>query len=421
MRESGGSGPARTLLLINEGLDSFHSVAVDGSALTGGAYYDWHALAPLLAGDGRRPADLRALSIGDAAGSLRAVYAGVHPGARVDGVEIDPACEALGREFFQPTKAAGSLYLLDGRIVADHAPATWHVVHVDAYAHQVYVPAHLASREFFAGVRERLVPGGIVACNVGALRFDDAVLAAVAATLRDVFGNATGFLVPNSRNCLLVARRDRELQPGLLANFTFGDEHLVAADAEAWRHIVTTAADGRRWRALGEGGRVLRDDRPELDELMMESYVASTDPGTAVACSGAQQPAQAELAAYEAARSGDWTGVLAAVAGASTQSAFLREIAGDARWQRRELEAAAAEYHLGIGLAGADPAKERIAEKLALLAEEQKPLAAALAASRRNGWLALAVGVVGAAVGLLLYRMSRMPVAPSVNVLVDAR
>ena len=59
VRRSPEDGPERTLLLINEGLDSYHSLAIADSALTGGAYYDWHAIAPLLAGDGQRPEDLR--------------------------------------------------------------------------------------------------------------------------------------------------------------------------------------------------------------------------------------------------------------------------------------------------------------------------------------------------------------------------
>ena len=69
---------------------------------------------------------------------------------------------------------AGTDELLHGQALALHdalqaasvtvrceiTPQRWHVIHVDAYAHQVYVPAHLASREFFAACRERLLPGG---------------------------------------------------------------------------------------------------------------------------------------------------------------------------------------------------------------------------------------------------------------------
>src|SRR5262249_23968080 len=49
VRTQAGAQPARTELKINEGLDSFHSVAIEGSVFTGGGYYDYHALVPLIA------------------------------------------------------------------------------------------------------------------------------------------------------------------------------------------------------------------------------------------------------------------------------------------------------------------------------------------------------------------------------------
>ena len=49
---------------------------------------------------------------------------------------------------------------------------------VDAY-HQPYVPFYLATREFFALVRERLAPGGIVALNVAAVPDDKRLVRAI--------------------------------------------------------------------------------------------------------------------------------------------------------------------------------------------------------------------------------------------------
>src|SRR5262249_27002624 len=153
-----GPQPARTELKINEGLDSFHSVAVEGSVFTGGGYYDYHALVPLIAGDGRRPPDLRALSIGDAAGTLPRLYDALHPGAVVDAVELDDEVTRLGDLFFAGRRAPGHVFApLDGRVFVERARDRWHAILVDAYSHQVYIPAHLASSEFFRQVRERLL------------------------------------------------------------------------------------------------------------------------------------------------------------------------------------------------------------------------------------------------------------------------
>jgi len=53
---------------------------------------------------------------------------------------------------------------------------------VDAY-HQPYVPFYLATREFFALVRERLAPGGIVALNVAAVPDDERLVRAIGRTV----------------------------------------------------------------------------------------------------------------------------------------------------------------------------------------------------------------------------------------------
>jgi spermidine synthase len=379
-------GAVRTSLRINEGLDSFHSLAIEGSAFTGGSYYDWHALAPLLAGDGARPAGLRALSIGDAAGTLRAVYARVHPGATVTAVDIDAATMQLGDRWFPGPKADGPRFALDGRVFLEHAKEQWHVIHVDAYAHQVYVPAHLASREFFAAAKRCLLPGGVIACNVGALRADDPVLCAIRSTLAEVFGNAASMQVPNSRNALLVARAGDPPDPRRLASFVFGAERLSDADAAHWREIVAAAASSP-WTGSTAAGEVLVDDRPVLDRLLAGSYVDRRDEATLVACAGSAPPAAAELDAYAARRRPDWIAVLAAVAASSAPTASLREWAGDARWALRELRSARAEFAAGIELASDQATRARLEGKLREIDAELVPVAQAEGVALRNGWL----------------------------------
>lgn len=398
--------PARTSLVINEGLDSFHSLAVAGSVFTGGAYYDWHALAPLLV-DGVQTAELRTLSIGDAAGTLRAVYAGVHAGARVDAVDIDGAAMELGDALFPGPKAEGARFVVDGRVFVEAASARWHVIHVDAYAHQVYVPAHLASREFFAAARRRLLPGGVIACNVGALRQDDPVLRAIAATMREVFGHARALLIPNQRNALLVARNG-EPPAAPAATSAAAATALSPADREHWAAILRTASSPQGWIDVS-GGELLSDDVPMLDQLLAHSYIASNDDGALVPCNGSTDVAGAEAAAYRARQDRDWLAVLAAVAASDAASAFLRELAGDARWSLRQLRAAGAEYEAGIALAADATTRARLTSKRDDVAAQRVPIAEAERVGARNGWLRIAVIAIVAA-ALLLSALRRVPV-----------
>ncbi len=390
VRERPPDGPERTLLLLNEGLDSFHSVAVAGSALTGGAYYDWHALAPWFATWPADPRAGRVLSIGDAAGTLRTVYAAVHPGATVDAVDFDAAAMELGDRWFPGPKAHGARWPLDGRLALERAPQRWHVIHVDAYAHQVYVPAHLASREFFTAAFAHLEPGGVLACNVGGLRHDDPVLTAVGSTIASVFGHARALQVPRSRNFLVLAVRGEPPDPTRLSRPTAAGAQLDHADAEAFAGLRGHASEPQRWRELAGTGPVLADDRPQLDALFAASYVERRGERGVVACTGSLPPDAAEVAAQRAALLGDWPAVLAAVATSRQATVRLREFAGDAQWSLRQLAAAAAEYAAGNALANEAAQRQRFAARQAVLAEDLAAEARAEDLAARNGWLALA-------------------------------
>ena len=202
----------------------------------------------------------------------------MHPGAIVDAVELDPEAVRLGDRFFGSRRAPGKVFTaLDGRVFVDRATEQWHVIHVDAYGHQVYIPAHLASVEFFRAAFQRLLPGGVIACNVGGLDERDPVLRAIAATMANVFGQALAFHVPDSRNLLLLARRDRLVDPTVLAKVQLGEERLEASDRSIWQGLLARAASTAAWHSFASGGSSLVDDCPELDRLLHQSYVASGD------------------------------------------------------------------------------------------------------------------------------------------------
>ena len=296
----------------------------------------------------------------------------MHPAATVDAVDIDPATMALGDQWFPGPKAAGERAAVDARVFLAHTSKRWHVIHVDAYAHQVYVPAHLASREFFQACRERLLPGGVLALNVGALRSDDPVLQAIGATLANVFETAMALPVPNSRNVLLVARLGGAIAPERLRVEATADARLGEADLASWRSLVAHAADRRQWRSNFHGIELV-DDRPALDELLVDSYLAGRSDGAEVVCRGPRDVAAAELAAYEARQVRDWALVLQAVEQSRAPSAYLRELAGDARWALRQLRSAATEYRAAAALAADQGKRDDLLARVATVEQDLEP------------------------------------------------
>ena len=414
---SGGdrAGPVRNELKINEGLDSFHSVAIEGRVFTStgpgapSAYYDYHALVPLLAGDGQRPDGLRALSIGDAAGTFRRIYAAVHPDATVDAVEIDPVAVELGDAYFAGPRSAGRVFTgVDGRVFVERSEGTWHVIHVDAYSHQVYIPAHLASREFFTAVARHLEPGGVVACNVGAVSPEDPVLVAVAETMARVFGETSALRVPESRNYLLLARQGRPLDPADLKSASALAEGLEqAADGEVWRAMIAACTRADAWHVVRDSPDrdVLVDDRPELDLLLHRSYLGASDDATPIPMTGADSRESAEAAAYAALAAGSPGQALAAARRSRQPSAYLRYLCGSARWSLRQLRGARAEYQAGLALQPDSDLAARLHRQLGFLEAELAPRRQAEQVAGRNGWLALVAAVFGTLAVLLTRRI----------------
>ena len=418
---------ARTELKINEGLDSYQSVAIADAVLTSdgtegqppSSYYDFHAIAPIVAGDGSRPDRMRALSIGDAAGTIRRIYAGVHPGATVDAVELDPMVVELGDDFFPGTRAAGVVVDdMDGRVFVARSHAKWHAIHIDAYSHQVYIPGQLASREFFEQCAMRLEPGGVVACNVGGLDAADPVLTAIARTMAVVFDSVAAMHVPNSRNMLLIARRGGTIDAKRIGEWKFGSESLGSRDLAIWRRVVA-AATAAEWTTFvrGDDDDVLCDDRPRLDSLLEGSYVDSRGGAVLVVMQGDEATESTEASAYAAFRRGDARSTIAAAERSRGDSAYLRYLCGVARWSLRELESADLEFEAAMRLSPKEQLLALLVSQRAELERQLQPIRRASSVARRNGWVAVAAASVGLLAALAFgYRMSQAPRSPSASV-----
>jgi spermidine synthase len=242
--------PLTVHLCINEGLDSFHSIYVEGSVLTGEQYYDYYSLLPALAG---MEAPGPVCIIGLAAGTIARQY--VHffasnPDMKIDGVELDPKTVEIGRRFMDLAYAEDRLTVYgdrDGRMFLTSPGPAYDVIIIDAYAQQIYIPFHMTTRAFFQQVHDRLRRGGIMGMNLSGFSYDDRLLRAIANTAASVFDGVRLARVVGGRNFMLYAVRDgRALDPsrarlptsqalldGLLKNISvFGVTRHIAFDPD---------------------------------------------------------------------------------------------------------------------------------------------------------------------------------------------
>jgi spermidine synthase len=251
-------GPAR-FLTLNEGVDSFHSVWIRGQALTEGRYYDYFNVLPLIGQGGPGPA----LVLGLAGGTVARQFLHFLPErvTAVDGVEIDPVVTELGVRFFDLDPARVRILTRDARAILRALPAgKYAVIVADVYATQVYVPPHLASREFFEEAGRALRPGGVLGINLGGFTPASAVVRAVTNTLAAAFGGEAWLTeLPGTRNYLAFAFRAPA--PAWPPSRPQG---LPAELVPLWDTVVSHGT--LRWRVAG-GEPVFTDDHAPVEDL----------------------------------------------------------------------------------------------------------------------------------------------------------
>ena len=245
------------VLELNEG-QADHSIYRPGHWLTND-YWDALTVLPFtsLESPPRRVAIL-----GNAAGTSAREYGHFFPDASIDGVEIDPALEEVGRRYFDMGSAANlTVHNEDARPWLRAAHGGYDVIIVDAYR-QPYIPFYLATREFFELVRDRLAPGGSVVINVGHAPGSDDLERVIGRTMATAFPTVLRDPAEES-NTLLVA-----------SEAPASADHMLRSIPQLPRGLQQLAAvEAGRLEPRLPGGDVYTDDRAPVEWLTDRSIL----------------------------------------------------------------------------------------------------------------------------------------------------
>jgi spermidine synthase len=239
------------LLQLNEG-QAVHSFLPKVGYLTHD-YWDPFLVLPFAA---RSEPPRRVAVLGNAAGTVARQYGRFHPFARVDAVELDPQVTRVGYRYFDMGSSPNlRVFDDDARPWLRRAAARYDLIVVDAY-HQPYIPFYLATKEFFALVRERLAPGGIVAVNVGHPEGSDDLERVLGRTMAEAFPTVLRDPV-EPLNTILIGTAG-----------TASADRLRDAAANLRGDLARLARDaaGRIEPRLG-GGEIFTDDRAPVEWL----------------------------------------------------------------------------------------------------------------------------------------------------------
>lgn len=244
-------------LELNEG-QAIHSVWRRDTVLTGN-YWDAFLVDPQAALG--RPPDKLAM-LGTAAGTTARAYQHYFPQTTVDAVEIDGELLDIGRRWFglRPGPRL-RLHTQDARPFLRSTTERYDAIFVDAYR-QPYIPFYLTTKEFFALVRDRLNPGGVVAINIGHPEGSDRLEKVLTATVGTSFAHVVRDPVAKVSTVLLGSNAPLSATRLSTAALAMPPDLRPLAERTAAR-----LAPGLR------GGSVYTDDRAPVEWLVDESIV----------------------------------------------------------------------------------------------------------------------------------------------------
>jgi spermidine synthase len=239
--------PEYIMLMLNDE-NYMQTIMMKGEQLSGG-YYNAMSVGPAINNA------KRVLFLGLAGGTVVRQMHGLFD-VKIDAVEIDPKVVEVARRYFGLKQDRRlRIHVSDGRQFVRTA-GSYDIIAVDTF-NGGNIPAHMASREFFAEMSDHLTEDGLVMMNVVNYDRSGTVADALARTMKSVFPQV--FVVPMGGNSILIGSRSPR------------DEQYIKAMIRANDRPILKSVTGPMADALyaydEPGMAALTDDKSDIEEL----------------------------------------------------------------------------------------------------------------------------------------------------------
>jgi spermidine synthase len=216
-----------------------------------GYYYDYGLMAPLFLKDHTLDKNQDLLILGLGTGTYAKMCKRYFPNTTTDGVEIDQKIVNLSKQYFDLTDEEANIFVDDGRTFLMREEAKkYDVIMVDAY-HDITIPFHMSTREFFSEVKQHLKENGILLININ-LRSEKytEITDYLTETVKSCMNKVYKYNIPNGTNTLVFSSDDEDCLEHFKQNMKILEEkhplHSIAAKVDkglieipAARHILT--------------------------------------------------------------------------------------------------------------------------------------------------------------------------------------
>ena len=190
-----------------------------------GFYYDYGLMAPMFKKSVTFSSSLDLLVLGMGTGTYAKQSKMYYPNLKTDGVEIDQKIVDLSKKYFGLKDEDANIFVTDGRtFLSDKACKTYDVIMVDAY-HDITIPFHMATKEFFTEVSKHLKPGGVILMNINMKsKGDNPINQYLTQTVKSVMNKVYTCDISTGTNVLVFASNDESCIDNFYNNINLLDK-----------------------------------------------------------------------------------------------------------------------------------------------------------------------------------------------------
>jgi spermidine synthase len=177
-----------------------------------GLYYDYALMAPQFLKEFSPDNNLDLLILGNGTGTYAKQSRIYYKNVKTDAVEIDPKIVELSKKYFGVTEDEATVYETDGRtFLSDRNCREYDVIMVDAY-HDITIPFHMTTKEFFTEVSSHLKPGGVIILNINMKsEGDNPINQYLSQTVKSVMNKVYTCDIAGTTNVMLFASNDADM------------------------------------------------------------------------------------------------------------------------------------------------------------------------------------------------------------------
>jgi len=211
-----------------------------------GLYYDYALMSPFFLDNLDKEKEMDVLVLGMGTGTFAKQCKYFFPNSNIDGVEIDEKIVNLSKEYFELSDDEAKVYVNDGRTFLSSPEAgMYDIVMVDAY-HDITIPFHMSTKEFFSEVKQHLKPGGVIMININ-MRSENSteIVDYLTQTLKSNMNKVYKYNVPYSTNTIVFSTDNNdalEIYQKNLSRLDSEDPLLPIAEKVYRNHIEVTDA-----------------------------------------------------------------------------------------------------------------------------------------------------------------------------------